>query len=583
MAQGGEGRLTAMEGFFHLLQAEPFLGIFGVVALGMWLGRKKIHGVGLGSVVCIILVGLVTSVWAYQVTGTSLALPDILKTVFFNLFIFAIGVKIGPQFFAGLERDGWRLVAIGLIVAALAPAIALGFNWAFDWPRGTVAGMLAGSNNSSATFGAATAAVQSEAFRPTPGASRELVTASLAAAFALCYTVSQVQFVLLMKALPALARFDAPAAAAAFVKAMRGGDAAPLPGTVEAGDFADASIAVRSYQVAAATIGGRTVGEIRGRAPRVSIELVRRGGQWLTPEDGLKLDPGDVVVVAAPLPAQVRVREALGPEVPDTEARARMPVHTVDVVIGRREAAGRSLPDLLATLGPGLYPNAVFRAGEELPTGPETILKRFDVIRVTGTEPHIQRLGDRVGQVVRSSHSNDVLTLALGLVVGAALGAVPVPLFGVSITFGATAVLITGIVFGWLKTRHPALGGPISEGGRSLLEELGLNTFTGVLALNSGEAVYRVMTGGPFWSLVLGCLVVSSVPALVAWGIGRHALGINPALLMGAVAGARQNTSSMQAAQELTRSAVPGIGYPVPLAIATVALSIVAYFFALFV
>jgi hypothetical protein len=107
--------------------------------------------------------------------------------------------------------------------------------------------------------------------------------------------------------------------------------------------------------------------------------------------------------------------------------------------------------------------------------------------------------------------------------------------------------------------------------------------FISVLAVNSGQAVYQVLTEGPVWSLIISCLIVSAVPALVAWWIGRHVLKLNPALLMGAIAGARQNTSSMQAAQELTRSAVPGIGYPVPLAITTVALSIVAYFFALFV
>jgi putative transport protein len=68
----------------------------------------------------------------------------------------------------------------------------------------------------------------------------------------------------------------------------------------------------------------------------------------------------------------------------------------------------------------------------------------------------------------------------------------------------------------------------------------------------------------------------------MAWWIGRHVLQLNPALLMGAIAGARQNTSSMQSAQEQSKSAVPGIGYPVPLAITTLALSVVAYFFALF-
>jgi putative transport protein len=570
-----------MNGLFEFLHNQPFFTIFGVVAAGMWLGRQKIGGIALGSVVCIILTGLVTSIGALQ-TGVSLAMPDVLKTIFFNLFIFAIGVKIGPQFFAGLERDGWHLVLIGLIVAVCAPVLAYGLGWFFQWPEGTVAGMLAGSNNSSATFGSATSAVQSAAFRAPEGSSAEIVTATLAAAFALCYTVSQVQFVLLMKLLPSLARFDAPAAAKAFEASMRGERSAPLPGTVEASDVMDVSIAVRAYQVSATSIGGRTIGEIRGKAPRISVELVKRADRWIPPEDSLALLPGDEVVVGAPLAAQVRVREALGPELADTDARSRIPIRTVDVVVNSTEAAGRSLPDALAAAAPGLYPNAVFRAGQELPVGPAVVLKKGDVIRVTGTEPRIAQLGAKVGQVVRASHSNDVLTLSIGLLVGVALGAVPVPLFGVSITFGAAAVLLVGILFGWLKTRHPALGGPISEGGRRLLEEMGLNVFTSVLALNSGAAVYQVLTQGPVWSLIISCLIVSSVPALIAWWVGRHLLGLNTALLMGAIAGARQNTSSMQSAQEQTKSAVPGIGYPVPLAITTLALSVVAYFFALF-
>jgi putative transport protein len=211
------------------------------------------------------------------------------------------------------------------------------------------------------------------------------------------------------------------------------------------------------------------------------------------------------------------------------------------------------------------------------------VLKKGDVIRVTGTESHIADLERKVGPVTRSTHSSDVLTLALGLLVGALLGAIPVPIFGVSISFGAAAVLVTGILFGWLKTRHPAFGGPISEGARSLMEELGLNVFTAVLAINSGEAVYRVITTGPVWPLVISCLVVSAVPASIAWWFGRHVLELNPAILMGAIAGARQNTSSLRAAEKAAESAVPGIGYPVPLAITTVTLSVVAYFFAIFV
>lgn len=573
-----------MGAFFHFLQAQPFIALFGVVALGMMLGRPAIRGISLGSVVSIVFVGLLVSIGSYRSTGVALALPDVIKTIFFNIFIFAMGMKIGPQFFAGLRRDGWHMVTIGLIVAVLAPAISFFFGWIFDLPAGAVAGLLAGSNNSSATFGTASAALQSTAFQPPAGVTADTVVGMLSASFALCYAVSQVQFVLFMKLLPSLARLDAPKAAREFEDAMRAERTSPLPGTVEAADTTDASIAVRAYRVSQQTLAGKTIGDIRKSAPGVAIELVRRGTDWMAIEDATILAEGDEVVISAPLDKQIRVREVLGPEVPDVEARALRQVHTVDVVIGQKEAAGRSLPELIAWAGGGLYPNAIFRAGVELPAGPATKLAQGDVIRVTGTDAHIAELGTRVGHVVRATHASSLLTLAIGLVVGALIGAIPVPLlgFGISITFGATAVLMTGIVFGWIKTRHPAFGGQISEGARSLMEEMGLNVFTSALAINSGLAVYQVATSGPIWELLIACQFVSLVPPLVAWWSGRYLLHLNPSLLMGAVAGARQNTTSMRAAQKESRSAVPGIGYPVPLAIATIVLSIMGYFFALF-
>jgi uncharacterized transporter YbjL len=155
--------------------------------------------------------------------------------------------------------------------------------------------------------------------------------------------VSQVQFVLLMKLMPKLAGFDAPKEAKAFEASMRGEHTAPLPGTVEAGEVADASIAVRAYRVEAATIGGRTVAEIRAKAPHVSIETVRRNDHWLTPDDRLKLEAGDEVVVGAPLAAQVRVREALGPETRTPKRDRGWPsTPSTSWSAGRKPRAGRS-------------------------------------------------------------------------------------------------------------------------------------------------------------------------------------------------------------------------------------------------
>ena len=128
---------------------------------------------------------------------------------------------------------------------------------------------------------------------------------------------------------------------------------------------------MRAYRVPEGKLAGTTIGDLRKAAPGIAIELVRRGTDWLVLDDATALAAGDEVAISAPVDKQVRVREVLGPEVPDAEARALRPLHTVDVVVGRDEAAGRSVPDLL---GPGLYPNAVFRVGVELPAGAATKL-----------------------------------------------------------------------------------------------------------------------------------------------------------------------------------------------------------------
>ena len=114
------------------------------------------------------------------------------------------------------------MIAIGVTVAVLAPAISYAFGWLFDLPPGAVAGLLAGSNNSSATFGTASSALAASAYHPPPGVTVESVVGMLSASFALCYAATQVQFVLFMKLLPTLAGIDAPKAAREFEEAMRG-------------------------------------------------------------------------------------------------------------------------------------------------------------------------------------------------------------------------------------------------------------------------------------------------------------------------------------------------------------------------
>src|SRR5262249_21339963 len=213
-----------------------------------------------------------------------------------------------------------------------------------------------------------------------------------------------------------------------------------------------------------------------------------------------------------------------------------------------------------------------------IPHGPGTVIRKGDVLRVTGSNYRIKLLEKIIGRVVRPSVATDIVTLAVALTLGAMVGLITVPIGSIRISVGsAVGLLLVGIALSTLRTRHPAFGGPYPEAARQLLEDLGLNVFVAILGLNAGDGVVKAIASGALGPLVAGCLLVGFVPAIVAWFIGSNVLKLNDALLLGAVAGGRCSSPGLRAAQESTRSTVPAISYPVTFAIANVVSTVMTY------
>jgi putative transport protein len=209
-------------------------------------------------------------------------------------------------------------------------------------------------------------------------------------------------------------------------------------------------------------------------------------------------------------------------------------------------------------------------------------VREGDVLRVTGSKWRVGILEREVGTIVRPSLSTDTVTLALGLAIGAFLGALTVKIGSLSLTLSTSVgLLLVGIGLSTLRTRFPAFGGPFPEPARQLLEDLGLNVFVAVLGVNAGAGVVQAMSGGALGPIVLACLIVGFIPPLIGWLVGAKVLKMNAALLLGAVAGGRCNSPGMRAATEVSESNVPAISYPVTFAISNVILTLASYLLAL--
>jgi len=390
-----------------------------------------------------------------------------------------------------------------------------------------------------------------------------------------------VAFIILMR-LPDLLGRDTPGGARAFAAQITGASSSPLPGTADEFLGGPLPVSRRAYKIENPRAVGHRLGELRRAYPLIAIERVLRDGKYYEPADDIVLQPQDTLALYGRLPLLMRAAAVLGPEVDDPELR-EIGSETVDVVAHNNDAVNRTLQDLAGDIGHGLYLNAMFRAAHEIPKGPDTIVRRGDVLRVTGAKWRIKTIEQRLGKVIRPSVTTDILTLALGLALGSALGAVTIPLGALKIAVGsAVGLLLVGIALSIVRTRQPGFGGPFPEPARQLLEDLGLTIFIVVLGLNAGDGVVKAISGGTLAPIVIGSFVIGLVPAIAAWAIGFRVFKMNTALLLGAIAGGRCNSAGMRAAQEVSQSTVPAISYPVTFAISNIVLTLASYAFAMF-
>src|SRR5438552_12854705 len=142
-----------MNWFVDALRHNPELAIFLTLALGFLVGRLKIGGFSLGTVVGTLLAGVLIGQFDIKV-------PSIVKTVFFDLFLFTTGYKVGPQFFRGLKRDAIPQVALTVVLCVACLLTAFGFAKVLGYDVGTAAGLLAGAFSESTVIGTAGEAIQ---------------------------------------------------------------------------------------------------------------------------------------------------------------------------------------------------------------------------------------------------------------------------------------------------------------------------------------------------------------------------------------------------------------------------------------
>lgn len=552
-----------LQWFAATLRSYPEIAIFLSLAIGYYVGSFSYKGFGLGAVTSTLLAAILIGQIGITIS------PNV-KSVFFLMFLFAVGYGVGPQFIRGIASDGLPQAIFAAIVSAFSLGAAVIIAKLAGYHPGYAAGLYAGSQTISASMGLATDAINRLGLSPdqTKGMLNDMPVA-----YAVTYIYGTVGSAIVLAMLaPKLLRIDLVAACKAYEERSRG--------AVEMGGAGSAwhRWAFRAFRVAT---DGPAVGlpavqaEALVRGARVFIERIRRDGRIMEADAETVLQAGDVVAVAGPRDVLVDVLGKAAQEVNDPEL-LNVPIEGVDVYVTSKEVGGKTLQELAAMpLARGIFLRRIVRGATAtvIPILPDTRIHRGDILTIVGRTQDTTAAAKALGVLDRPSDTADVAFIGAAITLGALAGAIVLRVSGVPLTIStAGGALIAGLIFGWLRSVQPSFG-RIPSSTLWFMNSVGLNVFIAVIGITAGPGFVAGLQNLGI-SLFIWGVIATTVPLVLAAYLGKYVFRFDPAILLGCCAGARTTTAALGMICENAQSQVPALGYTVTYAVGNTLLTI---------
>ncbi|MBB3316696.1 putative transport protein [Rhizobium sp. BK181] len=534
----------------QILVRYPELAVFLAISLGYLIGGVKIGGFSLGPVTGSLFAGIIIG----QIAEVPIA--GMAKSFLFLLFLFGIGYSVGPQFLQALKRDGMKpvLLAVVVCVTGLLTAIVVATMLGLD--PGFAAGLVSGALTESPAMGTATEAINA---LPLPDADRARFVAHVAVADAVCYVFGAVGVILFCSLVgPKLLGVDLRAEALKLEREL--GMTRTVPGVASAWRRFE----VRAYRIAeGAPIVGLSMTAAEESFPyhRLFVQRLRRRGAIVEDPSKIVFEAGDIVAVSGSREALINVLGPRAEEVEDSDL-LDIPVSVADVLVTSRAFANKTIEHLSKeSWARSLYLRGITRGGHEIPLAPGVAVQRGDILRLVGPDNVVSQAAKQNGVIVAPTTTTDFFVLGLAIFLGGLVGIiVTVPIGDMKISLSTSVgTLLAGLLVGHLRTQFP-LFGRIPDAAVSLMTALGLAAFVAMTGLHAGPVFVSAIAEAGI-GLLLGGMVVTTVPLLAGLYFGRYVLRMNPILLLGGLAGAQTMTAGMAAVQDRSESSVAVLGY----------------------
>ena len=549
-----------MDAVVNLFREYPSLAIFLTIGVGFWIGKLKYKSFTLGTVTSVLLVGVVVGQMDIPISGP-------LKSVFFLLFLFAIGYSVGPQFFRSLRGSGLKQVAFACILCVVCLLVTFGIAKIFGYSPGEAAGLLSGAQTISAVIGVGGDTI---ATLDASAADKKMWTDMIPVCYAVTYIFGTIGSAYILgnigpRLLGGLEKVKKQTAELALQ--LNQSSIANDPTYIDS----NRQVVFRAYKAESAYFDtSRTVAEIEDYIKkmnrRIFVERLRIDGKIVEPDFTTIVKKGDEIVLSGRREYVIEDESWIGTEIADNELLS-FPIEQVRVMITKKTVDGITVDQLRAkSFMAGIIIKSISRGGVEIPVLAQTELNAGDIITINGLAREVNAAAPQMGYVDRPTNKTDLVFVGLGIVIGGIIGALTLHIGGIPISLSTSGgALIAGLVFGWLRSKRPTFGG-IPQPALWILNNLGLNMFIAVVGITAGPTFIQGIEKVGFMLFIAGVLA-TSIPLFVGLWMGAKIFKFHPAINLGCCAGGRTTTAALGAIQDSLQSSIPAMGYTVTYAV----------------
>ncbi len=551
-----------MSWLIETFRTYPSIPIFLTIGLGFWLGKLKYKTFTLGTVTSVLLVGVL-------VGQLNIPIGAPLKSLFFLIFLFAIGYKCGPQFVAAIRGQGIKQVVFAVVVCFLC----FGVTWLcaklMNYDAAIATGLFSGAQTISAVIGVGADTISSLHIS---AEEKKHMIDLIPVCYAVTYVFGTIGSAWILGNLgPALlgGLKKVRQQTKELEQELDHSDLSSDPAYIDG----NRPIVFRAYKVEADHFStSLTVKEIEDHfqslGRRLFVERVRTAsdGQIHEVTPATIVGKEDEIVLSGRHEFIIQDEGWIGPEVDDPTLLTFNVERTE--VMATKKVAGMTVDQLRAKpFMYGVMIKSISRqGGMPVPVLAKTTLMQGDMLTLMGLPQEVSGAIAEIGYEQRPTNQTDLIFVSLAIVIGAIVGALTLNVHNIPISLSTSGgALIAGLFFGWLRTKRPSTG-IIPEASLWLMNNLGLNMFIAVIGIQCGPTFISGIEQVGWMLLVMG-IVSTSVPLFLAMFLGAKVFKFHPAINLGCCAGSRTTTAALGAITASLDSSVPALGYTITYAI----------------